>query len=118
MKRTGIRGQGSGVSLLLFLLATPLVAGPGAIPFADAVSSATDTFLPMAAVTVGCASAVPTAPPMAAASAPAMVDAAPAVTAASSAVTLSNAPPDTPAFLFIADETPLHRKLGVFEVRH
>ena len=26
MKRTGIRGQGSGVSLLLFLLATPLVA--------------------------------------------------------------------------------------------
>jgi len=33
------------------------------------------------------------------------------------AVTLSNASPDTPAFLFIADETPLHKKLGVFETR-
>ena len=33
------------------------------------------------------------------------------------AVTLANASPDTPAFLFIADETPLHQKLGVFETR-
>ena len=33
------------------------------------------------------------------------------------AVTLSNASPDAPAFLFIADETPLHRKLGIFEIR-
>jgi gentisate 1,2-dioxygenase len=33
------------------------------------------------------------------------------------AVTLSNASSDTPAFLFIADETPLHKKLGVFEQR-
>ena len=33
------------------------------------------------------------------------------------AVTLSNASPDSTAFLFIADETPLHRKLGVFEIR-
>ena len=33
------------------------------------------------------------------------------------AVTLGNASPDLPAFLFIADETPLHQKLGVFEVR-
>jgi len=33
------------------------------------------------------------------------------------AVTLGNASPDTPAFLFIADETPLHQKLGVFETR-
>ena len=34
------------------------------------------------------------------------------------AVTLGNASPDTPTFLFIADETPLHQKLGVFEVRN
>ena len=34
-----------------------------------------------------------------------------------SAVTLSNNASDTPAFLFMADETPLHRKLGVFEMR-
>jgi len=33
------------------------------------------------------------------------------------AVTLTNAASNTPAFLFIADETPLHRKLGVFENR-
>jgi gentisate 1,2-dioxygenase len=33
------------------------------------------------------------------------------------AVTLGNTSADTPAFLFIADETPLHQKLGVFEVR-
>ena len=33
------------------------------------------------------------------------------------AVTLGNPSSDTPAFLFIADETPLHRKLGVYEVR-
>jgi gentisate 1,2-dioxygenase len=30
-------------------------------------------------------------------------------------VVLANASPDTPAFLFVADETPLHRKLGVLE---
>jgi len=34
-----------------------------------------------------------------------------------SAVTLRNASPDAPGFLFIADETPLHKKLGVFEIR-
>ncbi len=34
-----------------------------------------------------------------------------------STVTLSNASADAPAFLFIADETPLHKKLGVFETR-
>jgi gentisate 1,2-dioxygenase len=33
------------------------------------------------------------------------------------AVTLRNRSEKTPAFFFIADETPLHRKLGVFEVR-
>jgi gentisate 1,2-dioxygenase len=33
------------------------------------------------------------------------------------AVTLSNRSSDRPAFLFIADETPLHTKLGVFENR-
>jgi gentisate 1,2-dioxygenase len=33
------------------------------------------------------------------------------------AVTLANRSVGTPAFLFIADETPLHRKLGVFENR-
>ena len=32
-------------------------------------------------------------------------------------VTLANASADTPAFLFIADETPLHKKLGVYETR-
>lgn len=34
-----------------------------------------------------------------------------------SAVSLANASADTPTFLFIADETPLHKKLGVFETR-
>ena len=34
------------------------------------------------------------------------------------AVTLANASADAPAFLFIADETPLHHKLGVFEIRN
>ncbi len=34
-----------------------------------------------------------------------------------SAVSLRNACADAPAFIFIADETPLHRKLGVFEQR-
>jgi len=34
-----------------------------------------------------------------------------------SAVSLTNASPTAPAFLFIADETPLHKKLGVFENR-
>ncbi len=33
------------------------------------------------------------------------------------AVTLRNRAPDQPAFVFIADESPLHRKLGVFEHR-
>jgi gentisate 1,2-dioxygenase len=33
------------------------------------------------------------------------------------AVTLANTSTKAPAFLFIADETPLHTKLGVFEVR-
>jgi gentisate 1,2-dioxygenase len=33
------------------------------------------------------------------------------------AVTLGNASSSQPSFLFIADETPLHQKLGVFEVR-
>jgi len=32
-------------------------------------------------------------------------------------VTLTNASATVPAFLFIADETPLHQKLGVYEVR-
>ena len=32
-------------------------------------------------------------------------------------VTLSNRHADVPAFIFMADETPLHKKLGVFEVR-
>jgi gentisate 1,2-dioxygenase len=34
-----------------------------------------------------------------------------------SAATLANASTDTPAFFFVADEAPLHRKLGVFERR-
>jgi gentisate 1,2-dioxygenase len=33
------------------------------------------------------------------------------------AVHLANRESDRPAFLFMADETPLHRKLGVFENR-
>jgi gentisate 1,2-dioxygenase len=33
------------------------------------------------------------------------------------AVTLANPAKNQPAFLFIADETPLHKKLGVFEIR-
>jgi gentisate 1,2-dioxygenase len=33
------------------------------------------------------------------------------------AVTLSNPSVDTPSFIFIADESPLHRKLGVYENR-
>jgi gentisate 1,2-dioxygenase len=32
-------------------------------------------------------------------------------------VVLTNPSPSAPAFLFIADETPLHQKLGVFETR-
>jgi len=32
-------------------------------------------------------------------------------------VTLENASAKTPAFLFVADETPLHKKLGLFEIR-
>jgi gentisate 1,2-dioxygenase len=34
-----------------------------------------------------------------------------------SVVTLANASAVAPAFLFLADETPLHKKLGVFETR-
>jgi gentisate 1,2-dioxygenase len=34
-----------------------------------------------------------------------------------SAVILHNRSAKSPAFIFIADETPLHRKLGVFENR-
>lgn len=34
-----------------------------------------------------------------------------------SAITLANASAEQPSFLFIADETPLHRKLGVYEDR-
>ena len=34
-----------------------------------------------------------------------------------SAVTLTNSSSEAPAFFFIADETPLHQKLGVFENR-
>lgn len=34
------------------------------------------------------------------------------------AVTLRNASADRPAFFFAVDESPLHRKLGVFEVRN
>lgn len=33
------------------------------------------------------------------------------------AATLKNLSADQPAFVFIADESPLHRKLGVFEDR-
>jgi gentisate 1,2-dioxygenase len=32
-------------------------------------------------------------------------------------ITLANRSASEPAFLFIADESPLHRKLGVFENR-
>jgi gentisate 1,2-dioxygenase len=32
-------------------------------------------------------------------------------------VTLRNLSSDQPAFLFMADESPLHRKLGLYEVR-
>jgi len=34
-----------------------------------------------------------------------------------SAVTLANRSSSSPTFLFVADETPLHRKLGVYEIR-
>ena len=34
-----------------------------------------------------------------------------------SEVTLANTSANAPAFVFIADETPLHKKLGVFEIR-
>jgi gentisate 1,2-dioxygenase len=33
------------------------------------------------------------------------------------AVTLANRSTSAPAFIFIADETPLHKELGVFERR-
>jgi gentisate 1,2-dioxygenase len=33
------------------------------------------------------------------------------------AVTLTNLNVDAPSFVFIADESPLHRKLGVYETR-
>ena len=45
--------------------------------------------------------------------APADTCAAPGYTA----VTLQNRSATEPAFLFVADESPLHRKLGVYEVR-
>jgi gentisate 1,2-dioxygenase len=32
-------------------------------------------------------------------------------------ITLTNTVPDAPSFIFIADESPLHRKLGVYETR-
>jgi gentisate 1,2-dioxygenase len=32
-------------------------------------------------------------------------------------VTLRNRQPDTPSFVFVADESPLHRKLGLYEDR-
>jgi gentisate 1,2-dioxygenase len=32
-------------------------------------------------------------------------------------ITLRNARADQPAFVFMADEAPLHRKLGVYETR-
>lgn len=35
-----------------------------------------------------------------------------------SQVTLKNSSTDTPTFIFIADEAPLHKKLGLYEVRH
>ena len=41
----------------------------------------------------------------------------PAASPGYTAITLTNASASAPAFLFIADETPLHRKLGVYEVR-
>jgi gentisate 1,2-dioxygenase len=34
------------------------------------------------------------------------------------AVTLTNASPAEPAWLFIADEAPLHQKLGIYEIRN
>jgi gentisate 1,2-dioxygenase len=34
-----------------------------------------------------------------------------------SLVTLKNRSADKPTFLFLADESPLHRKLGVYEQR-
>ena len=34
-----------------------------------------------------------------------------------SAITLRNASASQAAFLFVADESPLHRKLGIYEVR-
>ena len=33
------------------------------------------------------------------------------------AVTLANRSTTEPAFVFVADESPLHRKLGVYETR-
>jgi gentisate 1,2-dioxygenase len=33
-------------------------------------------------------------------------------------VTLHNRHADKPTFVFMADESPLHRKLGVYEVRN
>jgi gentisate 1,2-dioxygenase len=46
-----------------------------------------------------------------------MVEADTCCTPGYEAVTLKNRSGDKPAFVFIADESPLHRKLGVYEVR-
>ena len=46
-----------------------------------------------------------------------LADADTACTPGYTPVTLANASADASAFLFVADETPLHRKLGVYEVR-
>ena len=47
----------------------------------------------------------------------AMVEADTACTPGYEAATLTNARADQPCFVFMADESPLHRKLGVYEVR-
>jgi gentisate 1,2-dioxygenase len=47
----------------------------------------------------------------------AMVEADTACTPGYEAATLTNARADQPCFVFMADEAPLHRKLGVYEVR-
>ena len=46
-----------------------------------------------------------------------MVEADTCCTPGYEAVTLKNHSPEAPAFVFIADESPLHRKLGVYETR-
>ena len=46
-----------------------------------------------------------------------MVEADTCCTPGYQAVTLHNRHSNQPSYLFIADETPLHRKLGVYENR-